>query len=911
MFMKFKDLTEVADAMKTYEFERKEFLSRAGENKKRDRDGQRIQTSGQSSNVSNQQDRRVQVIRNNGNQSRPWQSRPQNPKPVTNQLQPYVAPVKAQPLNQFGNQNQALIPPCNTCGKHHRGICHRAGGNCFRCGQTGHMIRDCPQPDKKNNVGTSTSLNNRGRVFSLTATDAASAPGTVSGTIRIGDRDICVLFDTCATHSIVSHMFTKYLRIAPSLLDHTLCISTHTGESIVITHIYKDCPITIDTIVRKADLLPMQMGDFDIILGMDWLTRHHVTIDCHSRRVVFGDFHHPDLVYQGIQPHKSLKIISALKAQKLISHGCVGFLASIIDTLAGEASIDSHPVVREYPDVFPDELPGLPPDREIEFSIDLIPGSQPISKAPYRMAPLELKELKEQLQELLELGFIRPSVSPWGAPVLFVKKKDGSMRLCIDYRELNKITIRNRYPLPRIDDLFDQLQGAKFFSKIDLRSGYHQMKIREEDVSKSAFRTRYGHYEFLVMPFGLTNAPAVFMDLMNRVFHEFLDKFVIVFIDDILVYSKSKEDHEEHLRKVLETLRQKKLYAKFSKCDFWLNQVAFLGHVVSAEGIMMDPAKIEAITKWPRPTSATEVRSFLGLAGYYRRFVEGFSVIALPLTQLLRKGVKYSWNEEREKSFEELKKRLVSAPILTLPCGSGGYHIYSDASKKGLGCVLMQHGKVIAYASRQLKPYEVNYPTHDLELAAVVFALKIWRHYLYGETCDIFTDHKSLKYIFTQKELNMRQRRWLELLKDYDANIQYHPGKANVVADALSRKNFGAVSFLQIQPRIISDLDKMGVGIHMDFLYHQNKRERRSSRLTRLTMSPAGNRSTCTSNIVPPSPTVLVANDAWATEGWLDRIGLCEWEDGTRPTDDVRMRRTCEWREWWVLGLAFGRVGLE
>ncbi|KAF5790284.1 putative nucleotidyltransferase, Ribonuclease H [Helianthus annuus] len=431
------------------------------------------------------------------------------------------------------------------------------------------------------------------------------------------------------------------------------------------------------------------------------------------------------------------------------------------------------------------------------------------------MAPLELKELKEQLQELLELGFIRPSVSPWGAPVLFMKKKDGSMRLCIDYRELNKITIRNRYPLPRIDDLFDQLQGAKCFSKIDLRSGYHQLKIKDSDIPKSAFRTRYGHYEFLVMPFGLTNAPAVFMDLMNRVFHEFLDKFVIVFIDDILVYSKSKEEHEYHLRTVLEILRQKKLYAKFSKCEFWLNQVAFLGHVVSAEGISMDPAKVEAITKWPTPTSVTEVRSFLGLAGYYRRFVEGFSTIALPLTQLLRKGVKYAWNDDREKSFQELKKRLVSAPILTLPSGTGGYQIYSDASKKGLGCVLMQHNKVIAYASRQLKPYEVNYPTHDLELAAVIFALKIWRHYLYGETCDIFTDHKSLKYIFTQKELNMRQRRWLELLKDYDANIQYHPGKANVVADALSRKNFGTISSLRLQPHILTDLEKLDIGIHL------------------------------------------------------------------------------------------------
>ncbi|KAK1431931.1 hypothetical protein QVD17_08737 [Tagetes erecta] len=645
------------------------------------------------------------------------------------------------------------------------------------------MIKDCPKQDnKRNTAGNVAPTNTGGRVFALTATDAANTPGTVSGTLQLGDRDVCALFDTGATHSIVSHTFTRNIKIIPSPLDHTLSISTPMGNSVTITHIYKDCPIRIDSIVRNADLLPMPMCDFDIILGMDWLTRHHVSIDCHSRRVIFGGLRNPEIIYQGIQPHKTLKIISALKAQKLLTHECVGFLASIKDTSAGEISINNYPIVREYPDVFPDELPGLPPDREIEFSIDLIPGAEPISKAPYRMAPLELKELKEQLQELMELGFIRPSVSPWGAPVLFVKKKDGSMRLCIDYRELNTITIRNRYPLPRIDDLFDQLQGAKFFSKIDLRSGYHQLKIKEEDVPKTAFRTRYGHYEFLVMPFGLTNAPAVFMDLMNRVFHKFLDKFVIVFIDDILVYSKSREEHEEHLR----------IYQQ------------------------MDPAKIEAITKWPRPTSATEVRSFLGLAGYYRRFVEGFSTIALPLTQLLRKGVKFSWNEKREKSFEELKKRLVCAPILTLPSGSGGYQIYSDASKKGLGCVLMQHGKVNAYASRQLKPYEVNYPTHDLELAAVVFALKIWRHYLYGETCDIFTDHKSLKYIFTQKELNMRQRiRWLELLKDYDANIQYHPGKANVVADALSRKNFGAVSCFLIDPRIISDLDRMDVGIRV------------------------------------------------------------------------------------------------
>nr|GFC88639.1 putative reverse transcriptase domain-containing protein [Tanacetum cinerariifolium] len=259
----------------------------------------------------------------------------------------------------------------------------------------------------------------------------------------------------------------------------------------------------------------------------------------------------PEYIYHGSLPGKSMQIISALQARTLQYYGCEGFLATIHDTTTEVPSIHDQPIVSEFPDVFPDELPGIPPVREVEFNIELISGAEPISKAPYRMAPVELKELKDQLQELLERGFIRPSVSPWGAPVLFVKKKDGSMRLCIDYRELNKITIRHCYPLPRIDDLFDQLQGAMHFSKIDLRSGYHQLRVKEQDISKTAFRTRYGHYIFLVMPFGLINALAIFMDLMNQIFHEFLDKLVIVFIDDILVFSKSKEEHEDHLRTVL------------------------------------------------------------------------------------------------------------------------------------------------------------------------------------------------------------------------------------------------------------------------------------------------------------------------------------------------------------------------
>ncbi|GJY41679.1 reverse transcriptase domain-containing protein [Tanacetum coccineum] len=330
------------------------------------------------------------------------------------------------------------------------------------------------------------------------------------------------------------------------------------------------------------------------------------------------------------------------------------------------------------------------------------------------------------------------------------------MRMCIDYRELNKLTIKNRYPLPRIDDLFDQLQGACCFSKIDLRSGYHQLRVREEDIPKTAFRTRYGHFEFTVMPFGLTNAPAIFMDLMNRVCKPYLDKFVIVFIDDILIYSKSEEEHEVHLKTILDLLKKEKLYAKFSKCEFWLKEVQFLGHVVNRDGIHVDPSKVESVKNWKIPESSTEIRSFLGLAGYYRRFIENFSKIAKPLTLLTQKNKTCVWYDKQDKAFRILKEKLCNAPVLALPDGPDDFVVYCDASKQGFGWVLMQRGKVIAYASRQLKKHENNYTTHDLELGV--------------------------------KELNMRQRRWIELLSDYECEIKYYPSKANVVADALSRK---------------------------------------------------------------------------------------------------------------------------
>lgn len=459
----------------------------------------------------------------------------------------------------------------------------------------------------------------------------------------------------------------------------------------------------------------------------------------------------------------------------------------------------------------------MPPDREIEFVIDLVPGTAPIYKRPYRMDAQQLVELKEHIQELLDKGYIRPSSSPWGAPVIFVPKKDGTQRLCVDYRALNEVTIKNKYPLPRIDDLFDQLRGACVFSKIDLRSGYHQLKIRASDIPKTAFVSRYGLYEYTVMSFGLTNAPAYFMYLMNKVFMDYLDKFVVVFIDDILIFSKTEEEHEEHLRLVLQKLRENQLYAKLSKCEFWLKEVSFLGHVISQGGVSVDPGKVKDVLTWETPQCVGDIRSFLGLAGYYRRFIQGFSKISRPLTKLLEKGTAFRWSPECEASFEELKKKLTTAPVLIMPDVQKEFAVYCDASGQGLGCVLMQEGHVVAYASRQLRKHERNYPTHDLELAAVVHALKIWRHYLMGKRTEIYTDHKSLKYIFTQPDLNLRQRRWLEFINDYDVGINYHPGKANVVADALSRRSH--CSMLTVQdphPLLCEEMARLNLSIVYD-----------------------------------------------------------------------------------------------
>ncbi|XP_050222497.1 uncharacterized protein LOC126672585 [Mercurialis annua] len=592
-----------------------------------------------------------------------------------------------------GRSSGGTIPLCNTCGKKHFGVCYMTRG-CYTCGQQGHFSRECPMSGPQ---GSSASVvqpvfqqprpvgygfGNRGG--GRTTGGRGSGATTSGGQARVFAINPQ---EANASNAVVQG-------IQPVILQNPLLVATPVGESIDVTIVYPSCPVLIGEHESLADLLLLNVLEFDVILGMDWLSRHYANVDCREKIVTF---HAPGTELISIRGEKletPKSLVSALKARKMLIKGCQGFLALVRDVQKEVGSVNDVPVVSEYSD-------------------------------------------------------------------------------CIDYRQLNKVTIKNKYPLPRIDDLFDQLQGASYFSKIDLRSGYHQLKIRNDNIPKTAFRTRYGHYEFLVMSFGLTNAPAAFMNLMNQIFKPFLDQFVIVFIDDILIYSRIEEEHAQHLRTVLQTLRDHRLYAKFSKCEFWLEEVAFLGHVISQSGIKVDPKKIEAVMNWKRPSSVTEIRSFLGLAGYYRRFVQDFSKLYAPLTKLTQKNAKFIWNDQCEVSFQKLKECLTTVPVLALPEGSDGLTVYCDASR----------------------------------------IRAKW---------EIFTDHKSLKYIFDQRELNLRQRRWMELLKDYDCTIQYHPGKANVVVDALSRNSAGSLAHTLVEKRPmireVHSLFDQGVQLKVSYL---------------------------------------------------------------------------------------------
>jgi transposase InsO family protein len=454
-----------------------------------------------------------------------------------------------------------------------------------------------------------------------------------------------------------------------------------------------------------------------------------------------------------------------------------------------------HSIVHdEYPDVFPSSLPsGLPPDRGDSMRIETDPTADPPFKPVIRLSIAELDELKKQLDDLLSKKFIKPSTSPYGAPVLFVKKADGSLRLCVDYRGLNRITKKNRHPLPRIDELIDRFRGAQYFTKLDLISGYHQQRIYEPHTHKTAFRCRYGHFEFNVVPFGLTNAPAAFSNMMLRVFDPALDKYVVVYLDDILIYSKTKEEHLQHIRSVLGLLRTNGLYAKLSKCSFMQEQTDFLGHVISKDGVHTSAGLVRAIKEWPQPRKQKDVQQFIGLAQFYQQYIAGFADIALPLTALLGEGRLFVWDDDTAKAFLALKEAISSAPVLRIFDPAWPTTVETDASSFAVGAVLFQtdeHGvsRPVAFTSRKMNSAERNYPTHEQELLAVVHALKTWRYYLDGSHFIVYTDHDTLRHFPTQPKLTRRQARWMELLQEYDFDFKYKKGSDNVVPDALSRR---------------------------------------------------------------------------------------------------------------------------
>lgn len=636
----------------------------------------------------------------------------------------------------------------------------------------------------------------------------------------IGNHKINVLVDGGSMGNFISNKTVQRLKLKTvSGPAHTLAFAD--GRTTNCNDEVHLLDLKIGDYQDQLDFKVAPVLNHDVILGKPWLEHFNPQIDWVRNTITISQGHCELTLWPTATMERQkmqVNLITAKQVKKIIRKGIdKTFIAVIRET--SENSPDNgiaKTILAEFSDVFPDQLPReLPPQRSIDHRIELAPGTVPISRPTYRMSYHELEELCRQLEELIACGYIQPSRSPYGAPVLFVKKKDGSFRLCVDYRALNKTTIKNKYPLPRIDDLLDQLHGAKIFSKIDLRSGYHQIRIHPDDVEKTAFRTRYGHYEFLVLPFGLTNAPATFMTLMNDIFRPILDKFVIVYLDDILVYSTSVVEHEQHLRRVLETLRENKLYAKLSKCEFFQTRVNFLGHVVSDRGVATDPEKTVSIRNWPQPLNLHDIQSFLGLCNFYRRFIKDYAKITVPLTDLLKKDKPFEWTMKAEESFRELKDNMTNAPILCLPDPDREFIVTTDASDFAIGAVLSQDQgsglQPVAFESRKLNPAEQNYAAHEKELLAVVHAIRTWRVYLEGRHFRVQTDHATLRYIQSQPSLSRRQARWMETLQQYDFDVEYIPGKTNVVADALSRRpdlQIQEVSSLDITPAIKKEINQ-------------------------------------------------------------------------------------------------------
>ncbi|CAN6347636.1 unnamed protein product [Urochloa humidicola] len=610
--------------------------------------------------------------------------------------------------------------------------------------------------------------------------------------LKIGKRTATALVDSGSDVSFINTKFALKPSCKVNVVDEVL-VSAANGKQMLSNTACLSCPYTIQNHEFTSDFRLLEVQGYDIILGADWIYTHSpVGLDLKRREFSITKYGGPVVTFSDETILNNSEIIGAKKLCHLLKKKAIGAVVVLSNTsghdeleMPSNVPLEIARLLQEFQDVF-QEPKGLPPSRAVDHAIPLFDDAKPVNQRPYRL-PYHQKTAMEQLiQQLLQAHMIRPSVSPYSSPVILVKKKDGTWRLCVDYRQLNSKTVKNKYPIPIIEDLLDELFGAQVFSKIDLRSGYHQIKMKPEDIQKTAFTTHLGHFEYVVMPFGLTNAPATFQTLMNTVLAQFLRKFALVFFDDILIYSSSLKDHVSHLRSILEALRENQLYAKLSKCSFAQSEIEYLGHVINAQGVATDPSKIEIIKKWPSPTSVTELRAFLGLAGYYRRFIKGYGIICKPLFNALKKNA-FQWTDEQEEAFSQIKEIMSAPPVLALPDFTKPFILETDASGSGIGAVLMQNGKPISFLSKTLGPKASAASTYEKEALAILEALKKWKHYLASTSVIIRTDQQSLKYIHDQRLVEGVQHKLLIKLLGFNYTVEYKKGKENTVADALSR----------------------------------------------------------------------------------------------------------------------------
>lgn len=601
---------------------------------------------------------------------------------------------------------------------------------------------------------------------------------------------IVVLIDSGASHNFVSPHVATALGLN---VEHgrSMGVKLGDGHRVTTKGRCRNMEVHLGKFTTQIDAFVLELGDLDMILGVAWLQRFgKVTFDWEKMTISFvwegervelqGQFFTTQDVSTNNTVHTSMDSLHSLLEAEMVP-------AVNKDTpeLIGAQKQELDELLSKFKGVF-EEHKGLPPEREINHTIELQKEAGPVSVRPYRYPHHHKGEIERQVRDMLSQGIIRNSSSAFSSPVILVKKKDDSWRMCIDYRELNKVTVPDRYPIPVVDELLDELHGTKYFSKLDLKSGYHQIRVKEEDVQKTAFRTHEGHYEFLVMPFGLTNAPATFQSIMNQIFKPHLRKFVLVFFDDILVYSKSWQEHLAHLSQVLEVLQHHCFVVNQKKCSFASRKVEYLGHVISEQGVAVDPAKTNSILEWPIPHNVKGVRGFLGLTGYYRKFIVGYGKIAKPLTELTKKDG-FHWGPEEQKAFENLKSVMIQAPVLTLPDFTQPFEIECDASGRGIGAVLMQKKKPIAYFSKALSKNNLSKSAYEKELMALVLAVQHWRPYLLGRRFVVYSDQKSLRHLLQQRITTADQQNWIAKLLGYHFEVVYKPGPENKAADALSR----------------------------------------------------------------------------------------------------------------------------